>query len=222
MLCLKNIGKTYSDKWNEYEVLKNLNFEITKGEFICIYGKSGSGKTTLLNIIGLLEPYSKGTYMIEGKDVSSYSKTQIPVLRNEMFGYIFQAYHLIYEMNVLENVCLPLGYRGEGRKKREESALKLLEEFGLENLMNKHPSQLSGGERQRVAIARAMITSPKVILADEPTGNLDQNNGKIIMEKLYEINLSGTTVIVATHDIGLAKYGKRIVEVVDGELIQAF
>lgn len=218
MLQLQTISKTYSDSWNKYEVLKDLNLEVSKGEFISLYGKSGSGKTTLLNIIGLLDSYSGGTYTIDGKDVSSYSKAKIPELRNQMFGFIFQAYHLIYEMNVLENVCMPLGYRGLKKNEREGLANQLLEEFGLVNLVKKYPSQLSGGERQRVAIARAMVGSPKIILADEPTGNLDQKSGKIIMDKLCEINRKGTTIIMATHDTSLAKYSSRVVEVAEGRL----
>ncbi|NLY08604.1 MAG: ABC transporter ATP-binding protein [Tissierellia bacterium] len=219
MLKLEKIGKEYKDKWNKLCVLKDLDLYVEQGEFICIYGKSGCGKSTLLNIMGLLDDYTFGNYFIDGEDTKDYNMRQISLLRNKKFGFIFQSFHLISEMSVLENGCMPLGYAGVGRKEREARAKELLNDLGVGGAINKYPLQISGGEKQRVAIARAISNSPSVILADEPTGNLDEKNGLMVMEKLKIINDKGVTVIMVTHDKSLAKFGSRVLQMADGKFV---
>lgn len=201
MLSLKNICKTYNDKWNSYKVLENLNVDIYEGEFVYIIGKSGCGKTTFLNIVGLLDDFDSGEYLIEGKNVKTLKSKDKLKLRRETFGFIFQSYHLINELNVLENICMPPAYSGKSMTQAKKIAEELLSDFDLEHLGKKFPFQLSGGEKQRVGIARAISNSPKIIIADEPTGNLDIKNSQIVNEKLQLLNSKGVTVIMVTHDI---------------------
>ncbi|PWJ49774.1 ABC transporter ATP-binding protein [Faecalicatena contorta] len=219
MICVKELSKTYYGKGVETQVLKKLNLRIEQGEFVCILGKSGCGKTTLLNILGLLDNATGGSYELDGIDVAGLSRSNLAKLRNKKFGFIFQEYHLIPELNVVENVCVPLGYAGIGKKEREKVSLKLLEDLDLTEKVKKYPSQLSGGEKQRVAIARAIANNPAVILADEPTGSLDQKNGAIVMQTLRRLHEQGVAVIMVTHDIVLSKYSTRIIEMEDGKII---
>ena len=210
MIMLKGIEKTYCGKEIKTKVLKGVDLSISKGEFVCIFGESGSGKSTLLNILGLLDDATIGTY----------NDRQLTTYRREKIGFVFQAYHLIPELNALENLVVPLGYAGMRKKEREKIAYELLTEFGIDDLEKKHVSQMSGGEQQRIAIMRAIINKPQILLADEPTGNLDKENSQTIMNLFERLNKQGMTIVMVTHDTSLAKYGTRVVRVEDGRIIE--
>ncbi|MDO5780337.1 MAG: ABC transporter ATP-binding protein [Clostridium sp.] len=214
---IKNLSKVYD---NEIKVLDNINLSIKKGELIAIMGPSGSGKSTLLNILGLIDVQSSGNYYIEGKEVKDLMKNKPNLVRNKLFGFIFQYYALLKQYTVIENVMLPLTYRKISNKERVEKSILYLKKVGLFYLKDKKINKLSGGQQQRVAIARALVTEPEIILADEPTGNLDQKTGQDIMDLLIEINSAGKTVIIVTHDYNIAKQCSRIVRVIDGKIFQ--
>lgn len=214
---IKNLSKVYD---NEIKVLDNINLSIKKGELIAIMGPSGSGKSTLLNILGLIDVQSSGNYYIEGKEVKDLMKNKHNLVRNKLFGFIFQYYALLKQYTVIENVMLPLTYRKISNKERVEKSILYLKKVGLFYLKDKKINKLSGGQQQRVAIARALVTEPEIILADEPTGNLDQKTGQDIMDLLIEINAAGKTVIIVTHDCNIAKQCSRIVRVIDGKIFQ--
>lgn len=214
---IKNLSKVYD---NEIKVLDNINLSIKKGELIAIMGPSGSGKSTLLNILGLIDVQSSGNYYIEGKEVKDLIKNKPNLVRNKLFGFIFQYYALLKQYTVIENVMLPLTYRKISNKERVEKSILYLKKVGLFYLKDKKINKLSGGQQQRVAIARALVTEPEIILADEPTGNLDQKTGQDIMDLLIEINAAGKTVIIVTHDYNIAKQCSRIVRVIDGKIFQ--
>lgn len=218
MILLDKIGKTYHNGTVKTEVLKGVSLSIGEGEFVCIYGESGSGKSTLLNILGLLDEATAGRYELDHEDVGGLGKRECARIRNQKIGFVFQAYHLIPQLNVLENIAVPLGYAGMPRREREKRVRRLLLEFGMEHLEKKYISQMSGGEQQRAAIARAVVNEPRILLADEPTGNLDQYNSGIVMEYLKGLNQRGMTVVMVTHDTNLAKYGSRVVRVEDGRI----
>ncbi len=218
MILLDKIGKTYHNGTVKTEVLKGVSLSIGEGEFVCIYGESGSGKSTLLNILGLLDEATAGRYELDHEDVRGLGKRECARIRNQKIGFVFQAYHLIPQLNVLENIAVPLGYAGMPRREREKRVRRLLLEFGMEHLEKKYISQMSGGEQQRAAIARAVVNEPRILLADEPTGNLDQYNSGIVMEYLKGLNQRGMTVVMVTHDTNLAKYGSRVVRVEDGRI----
>ena len=220
MIMLKGIEKTYCGKEIKTKVLKGVNLSISKGEFVCIFGESGSGKSTLLNILGLLDDATIGTYKLDGVDIRKLSKKESAFIRNQKIGFVFQAYHLIPELNALENLVVPLGYAGMRKKEREKIAYELLTEFGIDDLEKKHVSQMSGGEQQRIAIMRAIINKPQILLADEPTGNLDKENSQTIMNLFERLNKQGMTIVMVTHDTSLAKYGTRVVRVEDGRIIE--
>ena len=213
----KNLSKVYD---NEIKVLDNINLSIKKGELIAIMRPSGSGKSTLLNILGLIDVQSSGNYYIEGKEVKDLMKNKPNLVRNKLFGFIFQYYTLLKQYTVIENVMLPLTYRKISNKERVEKSILYLKKVGLFYLKDKKINKLSGGQQQRVAIARALVTEPEIILADEPTGNLDQKTGQDIMDLLIEINAAGKTVIIVTHDYNIAKQCSRIVRVIDGKIFQ--
>lgn len=219
MIKMRNVNKIYYGKNIRTKVLDEINLNIDEGEFICIYGPSGCGKTTLLNIIGLMDTYTSGTYSFNEKNINKKEEKEFSKLRNSQFGYIFQNFNLIPDLNVLENICVPMGYGGIRKKARELRAKELLEKVGLLERLKHFPEQLSGGEKQRVAIARAISNNPKVILADEPTGSLDQENGIKIMEILKELHKQGTTVIMVTHDVNLSIYATRVINILDGKII---
>lgn len=220
LIELKNIYKIYNPGENEVHALSDISLVINKGEFVAIVGQSGSGKSTMMNLLGLLDNPSKGTYYLEENDVSSLDDNTLSDIRNVEIGFIFQGFNLISSLTAKANVELPLIYRGMEKEEREKLCVAALERVGIGNRMNHLPSQLSGGQQQRVAIARAVAARPPIILADEPTGNLDSASGKEVMDMLIELNEEGRTVILITHDEGIAKKAKRIIRVQDGKIIE--
>ncbi len=219
MIDLKDIYKIYSDGDSEIRALDGISLNIKEGEFVAIVGQSGSGKSTCMNIIGCLDVPTSGSYHLNGIDVSTMKDDELAVIRNQALGFIFQQYNLIPKLTLLENVELPLVYRGYPPQKRRELALLALSRVGLEDRAKKFPSQLSGGQQQRVSIARALAGNPKVILADEPTGALDSKTGKDVLDFLKKLNSDGTTVVMITHDNEIASQAKRIVRISDGKII---
>ena len=219
MITLKNIKKIFKTDEVETWALQNVSLEVKKGEFVAIMGPSGCGKSTLLNILGLLDTPTEGTYMLEGKDVSSMSEDDRTDLRKGRLGFVFQSFNLIDELNVTENVELPLLYMNCPKKERRERVTKVVERVAMTHRAQHFPSQLSGGQQQRVAIARAVISRPSIILADEPTGNLDSKHGKEVMELLKELHREGTTIIMVTHSQRDANYAERIINLFDGEIV---
>ncbi len=214
---IKNIVKKYKTG-DEYTVaLNRINMSVKKGEFVAIMGPSGSGKSTLMHIIGLLDKPSSGTYLLDGKDVSKVGKNQQAAIRNQEIGFVFQQFNLLARTSVLDNVLLPTIYGN--LDKRIEKAKKLIKEMGLESRINNKSNQLSGGQIQRVAIARALMMNPSILLADEPTGNIDSKTSKEVMETFRRINKTGTTIVLVTHAPEIAKYAGRIIELKDGQVI---
>lgn len=215
ILELKDVSKIYN---NNSIVLDKINIAIKQGELIAIMGPSGSGKSTLLNILGLVDIQTSGNYCIKGNNVKELIKNKPHKLRNKLFGFVFQYFALLKQYTVLENVMLPLTYRKCSNKERVEKSKFYLNRVGLSEHKDKKISQLSGGQQQRVAIARALVTEAEIILADEPTGNLDQKTGQDIMDLLLEINKSGKIIIIVTHDYNIAKQCSRIIRIVDGKV----
>lgn len=217
---VKNLWKIYWMGENKLEVLKDINFSLQKGEFLAIVGKSGSGKTTLVNQIGCLDYPTKGEVVLSGDGVSELSESDLATIRGQRIGYIFQKFNLIKTLSAKDNVALPMIFQGISREERQTKATKLLEGFDMgERLLNK-PSELSGGQQQRVAIARALANEPEIILADEPTGNLDSKTGIIVMDYLKKLHSEGKTIILVTHDDKLSKYATRIITLSDGRIIE--
>lgn len=216
-----NIGKKYIVGETENQVLKNVTLNIRDGEFIAIMGPSGSGKSTLLHILGFLDRQTTGTYQFEGKDTDSYTKGKMAQMRNKKMGFIFQTFNLLPRMTVTKNVELPLIYSGINRNRWKGIVKKAIDQVGLSERAHHMTNQLSGGEQQRVAIARALINDPKIILADEPTGNLDSKSGEIVMETINKLNKEqGRTVILVTHETYTARYAERIIELKDGSIVK--
>jgi putative ABC transport system ATP-binding protein len=221
MIRLQNIEKVYRTDTIQTLALNSINLEVEKGEFLSIMGPSGCGKSTLLNIIGLLDMPSKGSISIDEQTTNKFSDKKLAQFRNKKLGFIFQSYHLINDLQVLDNVELPLLYRDSTAKERKQLATEALEKVGLSNRIKHFPSQLSGGQRQRVAIARAIVGRPEIILADEPTGNLDSAMGNEIMEILLQLNRNeGTTIVMVTHDENMAQKTHRLVRLFDGSQVQ--
>ena len=220
LVILKNITKTYYTGKVAYQVLKGISLEVEEGEFLAIMGASGSGKSTLLNIIGLLDKPDSGIYILDGQEINQLTKKELAYLRNRKIGFIFQAFYLVPWATALENVLLPLLYRGKINKEDEKKAVELLKRLGLEKRINAKPNELSGGEQQRVAIARALITNPKLLLADEPTGNLDSKSSQEVMNIFKELNENGITIIMVTHDPEIADFAKKIKIIKDGTFIK--
>jgi putative ABC transport system ATP-binding protein len=216
MIRLKNIHKTYYIGQNSLHVLKGVDMNIEKGEMISIMGSSGSGKSTLLNVIGILDNYDEGEFFLDGKLIRDLNETQAAKLRNRTLGFVFQSFNLIAFKNALENVALPLYYQGINRKKRNIIAMEYLDKVGLRDWAHHLPSELSGGQKQRVAIARALIAQPKVILADEPTGALDSQTSFEVIQLLREVNLTGITVLIVTHEHDISTLTDRIIHIRDG------
>ena len=215
---LENVKKIYSMGDAEVHALKGISFKVEQGEFISIMGPSGSGKSTCMNMIGCLDTPTSGIVKIDGKETSRMTETELAVLRNKTIGFVFQQYHLIPSMTVIENVMLPLKYKRTDRKGRLALAKAALEKVGLSERENHRPNELSGGQKQRVAIARAIIAEPKIILADEPTGALDTNTGIQVMDLFHEINKTGTTIIIVTHDPRIGESTERVIKILDGLL----
>lgn len=220
LLDLKNIYKNYGSEPLLVPVLKDVSFGVNEGEYIAIMGPSGSGKTTLMNIIGCLDKMSEGSYLFDGEDVSKMNDNELSNLRLHKIGFVFQNFNLLSTETALENVALPLIYAGTKKEERNQRALEALTKVGLEERTNFLPNQLSGGQKQRVAIARAIINHPRILLADEPTGALDQASGKAVMQLFKELNDEGVTIIMITHDANVASNAKKVLHIIDGEIIE--
>ena len=218
VIYMENVKKIYQMGEEQVFALRGISFDIKKGEFVSIMGPSGSGKSTCMNMIGCLDRPTSGIVKIGGKNTSSMNEKELAVLRNKIIGFVFQQYHLLSGLSVLENVMLPLRYMGLEKHKRIPLAMEALEKVQLSDRMNHRPHELSGGQKQRAAIARAMVTSPDIILADEPTGALDSKTGKAVMELFRKINQNGTTVVIVTHDPGIGESADRCIRILDGNI----
>lgn len=221
MLCKAiDIYKKYSLGKVEVEALRGVSLEIKENEYLSIMGPSGSGKSTLMHILGCLDTPTRGEYYLEDKKVSDYSDADLARIRNQSIGFVFQNFNLLTRLSALENVALPLIYSGVNRKDRVERAEEMLKKVGLAERIKHRPNELSGGECQRVAIARALINNPKIIFADEPTGNLDTKTGKEIMELFDRLHSEGHTVVLVTHDPNIAQHAKRVIKLIDGKIVE--
>lgn len=218
LVKLSKVNKIYLSGEISLQALKNINLEVKKGDFVAVIGASGSGKSTLMNIIGLLDKPTSGTYELDSEDTSKLEEDRLAGIRNKKIGFVFQSFNLLPRTTALDNVAMPLIYAGVSRQERNEKAEKALSQVGLSDKLNSHPNQLSGGQQQRVAIARALVNDPEIILADEPTGNLDSRSGKEIMEIFKGLNKAGKTIIMITHEVSIAKFAKRVVRLKDGEV----
>lgn len=219
MLIVKDIEKTYNTGEISFKALKGISLEIEKGEFTSIMGPSGSGKSTFMNILGCLDKMDKGEYILNGKNVTDLTENDLAYVRNKEIGFVFQAFNLLPRMTILDNVELPMVYAGVALKERKERALSALEKVGLIERINHRPNEISGGQKQRVAIARAIVNNPSVIMADEPTGNLDTKSSLDIMRIFQNLNDEGSSIIMVTHEPDIAKYTKRIVKFRDGHIV---
>ena len=215
---MKNIVKQYAMGDEISTVLKGINLSVSEGEFLAVLGPSGSGKSTLMNIIGCLDTPTSGDYYLSGRHIFNQDEKTLAQIRSKEIGFIFQSFYLLQRQTALDNVILPLIYAGMGAKEREQRAKSMLERVGLGDKMYHFPNQMSGGQQQRVAIARAISTNPTILLADEPTGALDQKTGAQVMDIFNELNAEGRTIIMITHDAKIAKHAKRIVRILDGNL----
>lgn len=222
LIDVKDVYKIYNPGENEVHALDGVSLTIDRGEFVAIIGQSGSGKSTLMNMLGLLDVCTSGSYELDGVDVSTMTDDQLSEIRNKEIGFIFQGFNLIPSLTAQANVELPLVYRGVKADKRHELSESALKRVGLEKRMHHLPNQMSGGQQQRVAIARAVAAKPPVILADEPTGNLDSRSGKEVMQILHELHKEGRTVILITHDNGIADEAERVIRIQDGKIVEDY
>lgn len=219
IISMKNLGKTYKNGQIEVEALKNANINIKKEEFVAIMGPSGSGKSTLMNIIGCLDRSTAGEYWLDGVNISSLDESELAKIRNLKIGFVFQAFNLLPRITALQNVELPMIYAGVNSKERRKRAISAMERVGLGERMHHKPNEMSGGQKQRVAIARALVNNPAIILADEPTGNLDSTSSEEIMTVFQELNTEGVTIVLVTHEPDIAEHTKRVLRFKDGRLI---
>ena len=222
LIDVRNVYKIYNPGENEVHALDGVSLTIERGEFVAIIGQSGSGKSTLMNMLGLLDTCTSGEYYMDGIDVSKMSDNELSEIRNKKIGFIFQGFNLISSLTAKGNVELPLVYRGMKKSEREKLSVKALEMVGLEKRMNHRPAQMSGGQQQRVAIARAIAARPPIILADEPTGNLDSHSGKDVMKIIHHLHSEGRTIILITHDNGIAAEAQRVIRIQDGKIIDDY
>ena len=219
IITVDNINKTYKNGSLELQVLKNISFKVDKGEFLAIMGSSGSGKSTMMNILGCLDNQYEGRYILDGIDISKSTENELSEIRNKKIGFIFQSFNLLPRLTALENVELPLVYSSIPKEKRHKRANELLEMVGLKDRTHHRPNELSGGQRQRVAIARALVNDPSIILADEPTGNLDSKSEGEIIEILQKLNKMGKTIVIVTHEPSIGEIAERKIIFKDGEII---
>jgi len=218
VIRVENVSRVYKVGSETIHALRSITLDINKNEYVALMGSSGSGKSTLMNILGCLDTPSSGEYFLDGKDVSKSSDNELAAVRNQQIGFIFQTFNLIPRLTTVENVALPLIYAGWNKKERDERAVEVLKQVGLGDRMKHKPNELSGGQRQRVAVARALVNNPSLILADEPTGNLDTKTSYEIMRLFEEIHLKGNTIVVVTHEEDIALYAHRIVRMRDGRI----
>lgn len=218
MIKMTNINKGYMLGEEKLPILKDINFSVKKGEYVAILGPSGSGKTTLMNIIGCMDVMDSGAYFLDGMAIHETKQDALTDVRNEKIGFIFQNYQLIPTYNVMQNIIMPLLMRGMSHQEAEEQCRNTIKLLGLDERIKHRPSELSGGQKQRVSIARALVGQPAILLADEPTGALDQSSGKDVLKLFGELNEMGNTIVMITHDLNVAKSAKRIVNIVDGQL----
>lgn len=218
ILKMTDIVKEYDVGGEVFRALKGVSLSVEQGEFLAVLGPSGSGKSTLMNIIGCLDVPTSGEYYLSGNRIADQSERALAHIRNKEVGFIFQSFHLLQKQTALENVELPLIYADMGERERKERAMEMLQRVGLGDRMYHYPNQMSGGQQQRVAIARAIAANPTILLADEPTGALDQKTGRQVMEIFHSLNEEGRTIIMITHDVNIARHAKRIVRILDGEI----
>ena len=222
IITVDNVNKTYKNGSLELQVLKNISFKVDKGEFLAIMGSSGSGKSTMMNILGCLDNQYEGKYILDGIDISKSTENELSEIRNKKIGFIFQSFNLLPRLTALENVELPLIYSSVPKEERHKKANELLEMVGLKERTHHRPNELSGGQRQRVAIARALVNNPSIILADEPTGNLDSKSEAEIIEILQKLNKMGKTIVIVTHEPNIGEIAQRKIVFKDGEIIWVF
>ncbi len=220
MIKMTNINKGYMLGEEKLPILKDINFSVKKGEYVAILGPSGSGKTTLMNIIGCMDVMDSGEYYLDGMAIHATEEDALTDVRNNSIGFIFQNYQLIPTYNIMQNIVMPLLMRGKTYKEAEAECMDIVRLLGLENRLNHRPSELSGGQKQRVSIARALVGKPAILLADEPTGALDQSSGRDVLKLFQELNEMGNTIVMITHDLNVAQSAKRIVRIVDGQLYE--
>lgn len=221
MITMKDINKGYMLGEENLPILMDINFSVDKGEYVAILGPSGSGKTTLMNIIGCMDVMDSGEYFLDGMAIHQTKEDDLTVVRNQKIGFIFQNYQLIPTYNIMQNITMPLLMRGMTHEEAEEKCIETIKLLGLDNRIAHKPNELSGGQKQRVSIARALVGKPAILLADEPTGALDQTSGKDVLKLFRELNEMGNTIVMITHDLGVAQSAKRIVRIVDGRLIES-
>ena len=222
LIELKNIKKTYKTGTIEYTALKDINLVVNDNDYIALMGTSGSGKSTLMNILGALDSPTSGSYKLRGKSVDSLNDEELSIYRNKEVGFVFQTFNLLPKLNAIENVALPLLYADIPKQERTERAVKMLEKVGLSDQVKNRPNEMSGGQRQRVAIARAFVGSPKILFADEPTGNLDSKTSLEVMAFFKSLHEAGNTIILVTHELDIAEYAQKTIVLKDGEIIKGW